>query len=61
MRRVLLKMAVEAEFFGDSVPSKLEKPFILRYLSSASQISSVTLVGNKSNWLNGSKTTQKAF
>jgi len=30
VRRVLLKMAVEAEFFGDSVPSKLEKPFILR-------------------------------
>ena len=31
VRRVLLKMAVEAEFFGDTIPSKLEKPFILRY------------------------------
>lgn len=31
VRRVLLKLAVEAEFFGDTVPSKLEKPFILRY------------------------------
>ncbi|XP_071742346.1 hexokinase-1-like [Rutidosis leptorrhynchoides] len=30
VRLVLLKMAVEAEFFGDTVPSKLEKPFILR-------------------------------
>nr|XP_043623497.1 hexokinase-2 [Erigeron canadensis] len=30
VRRVLLKMAVEAEFFGETVPSKLEKPFILR-------------------------------
>ncbi|KAI7756140.1 hypothetical protein M8C21_013636 [Ambrosia artemisiifolia] len=30
VRRVLLKMAEEAEFFGDTVPSKLEKPFILR-------------------------------
>lgn len=31
VRRVLLKMAEEAEFFGDIVPSKLRKPFILRY------------------------------
>ncbi|XP_071717386.1 hexokinase-2-like [Rutidosis leptorrhynchoides] len=30
VRRVLLKMAVESEFFGETVPSKLEKPFILR-------------------------------
>ncbi|KAJ0524133.1 putative hexokinase [Helianthus annuus] len=30
VRLVLLKMAVEAEFFGDTVPSKLEKPFVLR-------------------------------
>ncbi|KAD6795142.1 hypothetical protein E3N88_06038 [Mikania micrantha] len=29
VRLVLLKMAEEAEFFGDTVPSKLEKPFIL--------------------------------
>ncbi|XP_076934883.1 hexokinase-2-like, partial [Bidens hawaiensis] len=30
VRRVLLKMAEEAEFFGDAVPSKLQKPFVLR-------------------------------
>ncbi|KAI7751922.1 hypothetical protein M8C21_024044, partial [Ambrosia artemisiifolia] len=30
VRLVLLKMAEEAEFFGDIVPSKLQKPFILR-------------------------------
>lgn len=30
VRRVLLKMAEEAEFFGDTVPSKLLKPFVLR-------------------------------
>ncbi|KAK1413882.1 hypothetical protein QVD17_29618 [Tagetes erecta] len=30
VRRVLLKMAEEAEFFGDTVPTKLQKPFILR-------------------------------
>ncbi|KAJ0864805.1 putative hexokinase [Helianthus annuus] len=30
VRRVLLKMAEEAELFGDTVPSKLQKPFILR-------------------------------
>ncbi|KAI3711595.1 hypothetical protein L1987_70134 [Smallanthus sonchifolius] len=30
VRRVLLRMAEEAEFFGDTVPSKLQKPFILR-------------------------------
>ncbi|KAL8223355.1 hypothetical protein R6Q57_018830 [Mikania cordata] len=30
LRRVLLKMAEEAEFFGDTVPVKLQKPFILR-------------------------------
>ncbi|XP_071715293.1 hexokinase-1-like [Rutidosis leptorrhynchoides] len=27
LKRVLLKMVVESEFFGDTVPSKLEKPF----------------------------------
>ena len=31
VRRVLLKMANEADFFGDAVPPKLEIPFILRY------------------------------
>ncbi|KAK7251519.1 hypothetical protein RIF29_34795 [Crotalaria pallida] len=30
VRRVLLKMAEEAEFFGDTVPPKLRVPFILR-------------------------------
>ncbi|KAK4774926.1 hypothetical protein SAY86_009861 [Trapa natans] len=30
LRRVLLKIAEEAEFFGDSVPEKLKIPFILR-------------------------------
>ncbi|XP_028807659.1 hexokinase-1-like [Neltuma alba] len=30
VRRVLLKMAEEADFFGDTVPPKLKKPFILR-------------------------------
>ncbi|GAV87239.1 Hexokinase_1 domain-containing protein/Hexokinase_2 domain-containing protein [Cephalotus follicularis] len=30
VRRVLLKMAEEAAFFGDTVPPKLEVPFILR-------------------------------
>ncbi|KAI7751921.1 hypothetical protein M8C21_024043, partial [Ambrosia artemisiifolia] len=30
VRLVLLKIAEEAEFFGDIVPSKLQKPFILR-------------------------------
>ncbi|WJX54206.1 hexokinase A [Trifolium repens] len=30
VRRALLKMAEEAEFFGDTVPPKLKKPFILR-------------------------------
>ncbi|PKI50055.1 hypothetical protein CRG98_029555 [Punica granatum] len=30
LRRVLLKMAEEAEFFGDTVPAKLKIPFILR-------------------------------
>ncbi|PNX55686.1 hexokinase-1-like protein, partial [Trifolium pratense] len=30
VRRVLLKMAEEAEFFGDTVPPKLRIPFILR-------------------------------
>ncbi|KAK4280948.1 hypothetical protein QN277_012500 [Acacia crassicarpa] len=30
VRRVLLKMAEEAEFFGDTVPAKLKQPFILR-------------------------------
>jgi hexokinase len=31
VRRVLLKMAEEAQFFGDTVPPKLRIPFILRY------------------------------
>lgn len=31
VRRVLLKMAEEAEIFGDTVPPKLRIPFILRY------------------------------
>lgn len=30
VRRVLYKMAEEAEFFGDTVPPKLKIPFILR-------------------------------
>ncbi|URE28685.1 glucose homeostasis [Musa troglodytarum] len=30
LRRVLLRLAKEASFFGDSVPPKLEVPFILR-------------------------------
>ncbi|XP_058732239.1 hexokinase-1-like [Vicia villosa] len=30
VRRALLKMAEEAEFFGDTVPAKLKIPFILR-------------------------------
>lgn len=33
MRRVLLKMADEAAFFGDTVPPKLLVPFILRYMA----------------------------
>lgn len=31
VRRVLYKMAEEAWFFGETVPSKLKVPFILRY------------------------------
>lgn len=31
LRRVLLKMADEAAFFGDSVPPKLRIPFIIRF------------------------------
>jgi len=31
LRRVLLKMAEDAAFFGDTVPSKLRIPFIIRY------------------------------
>lgn len=31
VRRVLLKLAEEVEFFGDTVPPKLRIPFILRY------------------------------
>lgn len=31
LRRVLLRMAEEAAFFGDTVPPKLKIPFILRY------------------------------
>ncbi|CAI0423486.1 unnamed protein product [Linum tenue] len=30
VRRVLLKMAEEASLFGETVPSKLQVPFILR-------------------------------
>ncbi|XP_065866308.1 hexokinase-2-like isoform X2 [Euphorbia lathyris] len=33
VRRVLLKMAEEAAFFSETVPSKLRVPFILRYLT----------------------------
>lgn len=33
LRRVLLKMAEEAAFFGDIVPPKLKIPFILRLIS----------------------------
>lgn len=32
VRRVLLKMAEKADFFGDIVPHKLRIPFILRYV-----------------------------
>lgn len=31
VRRVLCRMAEEAALFGDVVPPKLKKPFILRY------------------------------
>ncbi|RYQ84410.1 hypothetical protein Ahy_B10g103719 [Arachis hypogaea] len=31
VRRALLKMVEEADFFGDTVPPKLRVPFILRY------------------------------
>jgi hexokinase len=31
VRRVLCRMAEEADFFGDAVPPKLKIPFILRY------------------------------
>ena len=31
LRRVLLRLAEEACFFGDEVPAKLKSPFILRY------------------------------
>lgn len=33
VRRVLCRMAEEAALFGDTVPPKLDTPFILRYLS----------------------------
>ena len=33
LRRVLLKMADEAAFFGDSVPPKLRIPFIIRFVN----------------------------
>jgi len=33
LRRVLLKMAEEAAFFGDIVPPKLKIPFIIRLIS----------------------------
>ena len=32
VRRVLLRLAEEAALFGDTVPSKLEEPFILTYV-----------------------------
>lgn len=31
LRRVLLRLAEEASFFGDEVPAKLKIPFTLRY------------------------------
>lgn len=31
LRRVLLRLAEEASFFGDEVPAKLKIPFVLRY------------------------------
>jgi hexokinase len=31
VRRILLKLAHEASLFGDVVPPKLEKIFVLRY------------------------------
>ncbi|KEH21333.1 hexokinase [Medicago truncatula] len=37
VRRALLKMAEEAEFFGDTVPPKLKIPFILRYATKPCQ------------------------
>jgi hexokinase len=33
VRRILLKLAHDAALFGDVVPSKLEQPFVLRYIS----------------------------
>jgi len=33
VRRVLWKLAEEAAFFGDTIPSKLQVPFTLRYAS----------------------------
>jgi len=33
VRRVLLKMAEEVDFFGDTVPPKLRIPFVLRYFN----------------------------
>uniref|UniRef100_A0A2P2KLH6 Phosphotransferase n=1 Tax=Rhizophora mucronata TaxID=61149 RepID=A0A2P2KLH6_RHIMU len=51
VRRVLLKMAEEAAFFGDTVPPKLKIPFILRTpdMSAMHHDSSLDLrvVGNK--------------
>lgn len=32
LRRILLRMAEEVEFFGESVPEKLKVPFILRWV-----------------------------
>lgn len=32
LRRVLLRLAEEASFFGEEVPRKLRIPFIIRYL-----------------------------
>lgn len=31
LRRVLLKLATDTALFGDTVPPKLETPFIIRY------------------------------
>lgn len=33
LRLVLLKLAEEAAFFGDTIPPKLKTPFTLRYAS----------------------------
>ncbi|XP_057447232.1 hexokinase-1-like isoform X1 [Lotus japonicus] len=51
VRRVLLKLAEEAEFFGDSVPPKLRIPFVLRTYNMLAMhhdtSSDLEVVGNK--------------